>query len=234
MGAAMRFSQSAVNGLTCYLTVTDPVASKVFDWNSNTWVNLSSAVTPAVACSVASLGGRSIYSGNVDLTVISPDTTPRDIVVTMYQQAGYSRTPFTDSSFTTGWPLRVCAGQKVSDDPNVQPFTVDVTCNLTTTNGTSAHLTVELTRNGVTVPIHTMDSAATCSIVVTQDATSSAGARMAQFSLSTSDVGAANVSHRFEAEYASPGFASNKGFTAVASVTTKGVTYTGSCKFTTY
>lgn len=229
----MRFSQSAVNGLTCYVTVTDPVANKVFDWNSNTWVNLSSAVTPGVVCVAASIGGRSIYSADVNLLLVSPNMTPRDIVVTMYQQSGYSPIPYTDSSFTTVWPLRVCAGQKVSEDPNNQPFTVDVTCNLSTTNGISAHLTVELTRNGVTVPIHTLDSGATCSIAVTQDATSSGGARVSQFNISTSDVGAANAAHRFEAEYASPGFASNRGFTAVASVTTGGVTYTGACKFTT-
>ena len=229
----MRFSQSAVNGLTCYLTVTDLVANKVFDWSSNTWVNLSSAVTPGVACSVATIGGRSIYHADVNLALISPNTVPRDVVVTMYQQAGYSPTPFTDASLTSNWPLRVCAGQKVSDDANIPPFVVDVTCNLTTTDGVSAHLTVELTRNGVTVPIHTLDSGATCSIAVTQDATSSAGARVSQFNLSTTDVGAANASHRFEAQYASPGFASNRGFTAVASVTTGGVTYTGACKFTT-
>lgn len=230
----MRFSQPDASGLNKYVTVTDPVLNQVFDWSDNTWKALGSATTPGVACSVASLGATSLYHAVIALATISPNMTPRDIVVTMYTRAGGSPAPTTDTASVLNWPLRVCAGQQVPNDPASVPFEVDVTANLTTTLGTSMHLTAELVRNGKTIALDTLDPSATCSIVVTQDATTSAGARVAQFSMSTGDVGSTNVSHRFEAEFASPGLASNRGFTAVATITAGGVTYTGSCKFTTY
>ncbi|HEY0981463.1 hypothetical protein [Schlesneria sp.] len=230
----MRFSQPDASSLNKYLTVTDPVLNQVFDRADNTWKSLGSATNPAFVCAETSLGATSLYHVAIPLATISPNMTPRDIVVTMYTRAGGSPAPLTDTASVQNWALRVCAGQQVPNDPAGVPFEVDVTANLTTTMGTSMHLTAELRRNGVTVPLKTLDPAATCSLVVTQDATASAGARVAQFSMSTGDVGVTNASHRFEAEYASPGLASNRGFTAVATITAGGVTYTGSCKFTTY
>lgn len=228
----MRFSQTAPTA-TYYLVVMDIVNNVAFDWNSNTWVALGSAVTPGVAMTAETIGLLTTYHADINIATICLDSTPRDIEFIMCAQAGGSPAPATDSQRGKS-AARVCCGYEVPSDHARTPFVVDVTCNLTTTAGDAAHLTAELTFNGKTIPLHTLDSGATCAIAVTQDPVTSAGARVAQFAMSTSDIGAANAASRFEGQYVDPNFAANKGFTAVATIVTGGVTYVGSVKFTTF
>jgi hypothetical protein len=113
------------------------------------------------------------------------------------------------------------------------PFVVDVTCDLDNSGGTSMHLTAELTFNGQTIPLASLDAGATCSFAVTMDNNTTGANRVSQFTIATGTVGAPNTSSRFEAEYANPGLTANRGFSCVATITTGSQTYTGVCKFLT-
>jgi hypothetical protein len=231
-GQAMRFSQQAAAGLHFYLVVFDLSNSKVFDWNTNTWVaSLSVATTPQVVMTEVPIGVKSTYAVDVDLTVLfTSDTSQHDLQVVVYQRLTSTPAPLTDTAQAQMWKVSLCCGHVVTGDSTAIPFLVSVTADYTVSNGTSMHLTAELQFNGNTVPIHALDTGATCAFVLDQDATTTGGARTTPFSIATGTVGAANASSRFEAEQTSPGLAANRGFTVTATIVTGGITYVGSCK----
>jgi hypothetical protein len=205
---------------------------QVFDWDDDTWQLIGSAVTPGIALTsvVAYGGGQAQYTASVDLETVAPDMTPVDCDIRFFLRAGGSPAPVTDYDLGEPVPLRLIYGEITPETG--QDLEVDVTVNLTTTTGVSAHLTVELRRpDGRTLPLADIDPTATCAIEVTQDATATEGERVAQFDLDTTECGSVNSEHQWEIEYANPNFTANRGFKAVATVVSGGVTYQGSCKF---
>ena len=205
---------------------------KVFDWNDNSWQLIDAAVQPAIALTATVNFGdsKSDYAGDVDLEVIAPDMTPVDGLFRYFKQAGGSADPTSDLDAGATDPLRLIYGEPTGE--TLQDCVVDVTFNLTTTDGVSAHLTVELKRpDGSTLPLSDIDPTATCAIVVTRDASVTGGERIPEFDLDTTDCGSVNAAHRWEIEYGNPGLAANKGYTAVATVVSGGVTYEGADKF---
>ena len=218
-------------GLTLY-AVFFRVDGKVFDWDDNSWQLIGAAVQPAIAMSATVSFGdsKSDYAGPVDLAVIAPDMTPVDGEFRFFKQAGGSPDPTSDIDVGASDPLRLIYGEPTGQ--TLQDCVVDVTFNLTTTDGVSAHLTVELKRpDGRTLPLSDIDPTATCEISVTQDATTTGGERIPQFDLDTTYCGSVNAAHRWEIEYPNPGLTANRGFTAVATVVSGGVTYEGKDKF---
>ena len=230
----MRFAAYFPSAISCYLTVMDLVANKLFDFSSNTWVTFPSATTPNIAAPQVNIGINSIYTADINLKLLFPSDSQRhSIAVVFYEQVG-SGVSLTTDTVKQIWPLTVCCGHQVPDDPANTPFTVDVTCNLTNIGGTNMRVTAELTCNGVTIPLHTLDTGATCSALVTQDAPSTGANRSTQFSLSTGTIGAANTSSRFECDYANPALNAETGYTCVCTITAGGVTYVGNAKFSTF
>jgi len=229
----MRFEKRVPTGYSYYLVIFDVPNNVVFDWNSNTWVALGSAVTPGLAMTLATVGSLTMAHVDLNLATICLNTTPRDISVSMYRQAAGSPAPTTDLILASE-PLRVCCGYELPANHLEQAFEVDITANLTTTSGNSMHFTAELRRSGQTIPLHTLDTGATCAFSVTQDAVTTGGARVSEFVIAAGTVGAANADSRFEAEYTNPNLTANRCFTVVATINTGGVTYTGTCKFTTF
>jgi hypothetical protein len=230
--ATRRITTISTTGWNVYAIVQRLSDGKCFDWNDNTWKTLAGATTPGVALtSLASYGGsQSLFGADLNLSTINATATPVDVQVSFQKRAGVSPAPATDTLFAVADPFSIVNGGLVA--LGGQGFKVDVTANLTTTSGVNMHFTVELIdADGATVPLHTIDSGATCAIEVTQDATSTGGARVPQFSLSTTDCGSVNADHRFEIQYSNPNLTANRGFTAAATVVSGGVTYHGSCKF---
>lgn len=231
--ATIRASARALSGLTVYAVVFRLSDGKLFDWADSTWKTIGAPpTTPAIAMTglvTYSTTSRE-YAADINLSTINATMTPVDISIKVFKQLGGSPAPATDTYLGSLEAMRVIYGEPTPDQG--QDCVVDVTANLTTLSGTSMHFTVELKRpDGRTMPLATIDPTATCAIVVTQDATTSGGARVAQFSLSTVDCGSVNASHRWEVEYPNPNLTSNRGFTAKATVVSGGVTYEGDCKF---
>jgi hypothetical protein len=228
------FTADTDTGVTVYAVAFRLSDGKVFDWSNNTYQLIGSAVTPAIAMtSQVNYGGSlSQYGGNIDLVALGGalPMVPVDISIKIFKQLGGSPAPVTDTRVGSISPGRLIYGEFTPKSG--QDCVVDATANLTTTSGVSMHLTVELKRpDGRTIPLHTIDPTATCAIVVTQDATSTAGARVSQFTLSTTDCGAVNASDRFEIEYPNPALTANRGFTGKATVVSGGITYQGDVKF---
>ena len=227
-----RITTLATTGWNVYAIVQRLSDGKCFDFADNSWKTLAGATTPVIAMSsLASYGGsQSLFGADLNLSTVNATATPVDVRVSFLKRAGVSPAPTTDTLISVADPFSIVNGG-LGGSPG-QGFKVDVTANLTTTSGVSMHFTVELLdADGATVPLHTIDSGATCAISVTQDATTTGGARVAQFDLSTSDCGSVNAAHRFEVQYADPNLTANRGFTAAATVVSGGVTYQGSCKF---
>lgn len=228
------FTADAQSGLNVYAVAFRLSDGKVFDWSDNTYKLLASATTPGISMTalVTYATAFSKYGGSIDLLLLGGATpmVPVDISVTVFSRLGGSPAPATDTKLGEILPMRVIYGEITP--ASGQDCVVDVTLNLTTTSGLSAHLTVELKRpDGRTIPLSTIDPTATCAIDVTQDATTSGGNRVPQFSLTTTDCGVVNTSDRWEVEYPNPAFTANRGFTAKATVVSGGVTYQGDCKF---
>lgn len=228
----MRFAQRMPAG-NYYLVISDQNSGNVFDWSNNTWVALGSATTPTKAMSEVDLGlGKNFYT-DVDLSLLCANSTPRNVIVTMFQRAGSTPAISTDAQKSASFKT-ICCGYDVSGATGPNAFEVDVTINLTNTQGNSCHITAELRKNGKTVPLATLDSGATCALSVSMDASTTGGNRASQFTVNTSTVGAANTDSRFEVTYSNPGFAANRSFTCVATIVTGGVTYVGAAKFSTF
>lgn len=232
MMTTRRITTIATTGWNVYAVVQRLSDGKCFDWNDNSWKTLAGATTPGIALtSLASYGGsQSLFGADVNLATVNGTATPVDVQIGFWNRTGGSPAPATDTAFSFADPFTIVNGGIVA--AGTKGFTVDVTANLTTTSGVSMHFTAELIdATGATVPLHSIDSGATCAISVTQDATSTGGARVSQFDLATGDCGSVNASHRFEVQYENPNLTANRGFTAVATIVSGGVTYVGSCKF---
>jgi hypothetical protein len=225
----MRFSTQQTAGGDYYLMVIDLSNGDSYDFGGAAWAAYGTGTTPRVDLTEVACGEKSIYYGDVDLTALFPASmAPKDLVVKILTRAGGSPNYATDVAIASPTKLRLVGGHVDADNAVDSKFRVAVTSVLTSNAGTSAHVTAELTYEGRTVDLNTLDSGATCDFEVTLDASTTGGNRSSQFTVSAVTL---NTSNRFEAEQSSPAYTSNKGYTVVASITAGGVTYTGSCYF---
>lgn len=224
--ATKRAHYTATTGWTVYAAVFRLSDGKVFDWNDNTWKVLASATTPAVAMSsLANLGGGlSVFACSINLTTVNNTTTPLDLIVIAFHQAGGSPDPDTaDDALGECDSITVASGDIVaSDGPLGTGFQVVSVTDTTTTSGDNSHIKVQLLdANGQLIDLSVADPTATCAIDVQRDGVHT------QFTLSTGDVGAPNANGWFEADMENPDWQTDCGYTVIATIVTGGKTYKG-------
>lgn len=227
--ATRRICSLGTTGWTVYFVLTRLSDGKVFDWNTNVWATLGAAVTPAVAMSSLVSFGASVseFAANLNMTTVNNTTTPVDVVVTAFHQAGGSPAPATDTPITQGDPFSIANGDiVVTSGPLGTGFKVEVTVDTTTSAGTNSHVKVQLRDSaGQLINLNTLDPSATCAVAVVRDG------NYAQFSLTTGNFGAPNSQGWFEADKINPNYTTDIGYTAIATVVTGGLTYYGLCNF---
>lgn len=211
---------------TVYAVVFRLSDGKVFDWADSTWKLIGAPpTTPNVALTqlVAFGAGLAEYAANLNLSTINATITPVDISVKFFRQAGGSPAPATDEYLGEIESFSVVAGNRVGIGFGTLPvFAVIVVVDTTTTAGDSAHVKVQLCdQRGQLIDLDTLDPSATCAVDVIEDGGTP------QFSLSTSDFGPPTSDGWFEDDYANPGFSGDTGYTAIATVVTGGMTFTG-------
>lgn len=213
--ATRRIHIQATTGWTVYGVVVRLSDGKVWDWNSNAWATLGSAVTPQVAMSsLVTLGANSLFAATIDLAVINNTTTPVDVKVMALHQAAGSPAPATDAGIGEGDSFQIISGAVFV--PGGVGFRVKAVVYVTSTNGNNAHCKVKLLDpSGKAV----VDAAATCALNVQRDGAFN------QFSVSTGNFGAQNTNKYWEYDFANPGFTTDVGYSGIATVVSGGVTY---------
>ncbi len=223
-----RIHTPATTGWTVYACIFRLSDGKVFDWNTNVWATLGAAVTPAVAmASIVAIGGESEFAGDLNMTPINNTSTPVDVLVVAFHQATGSPAPATDTAIGEADSFTIALGDVlVTNGPLGTGFKLEVTVDTTTTAGTNSHVKVQMRDvAGQLINLHTVDPKATCAVNVQRDGVHN------QFSLATGDFGAPNANGWFEADFANPGYTTDVGYTAIATVVTGGITYYGLCNF---
>jgi len=226
--ATQRISTRGATGLTVYLVVLNLADGDVFDWDDDTWQAIGDAVTPAVAMTGLATYGTSQreYAGSIDLALINDGMTPVNVAVKVFSQAGGSPDPETDELLAEVYPFTVVLGERLAGVSTKPAFKVVAVVDTTTTDGTVAHVKVQLLdESGSLIDLDAADPSATCAVNVQRDGVAN------QFTLSTSDFGAPNGNGWFEADFNNPNFTTDKGYTGIATIVSGGVTYAGACNF---
>jgi hypothetical protein len=137
-------------------------SGSVFDFSDNTFKALASATTPYVAATEQTSSGgvgQSGYAITVTLANIHKTLETGRFDITLYERAGGSPAPLTDTAISSRSPFVIQAGEIGEDRLGVE----FCPC-FTTTSGTAMRALVTITRNGKPINIYTLDNAATCTV----------------------------------------------------------------------
>lgn len=187
-----------------------------FDFADNTWKILASVTTVGLAATEQTLADNvSNYVATLDLADVNPGLAEVDCVILAFQRAGGAPAPLTDTLIAQPYALTVQLSQA-----GRRTLKIEAALGVTTTAGTELALIVYLTADGELVPLHALDPAATCAVDILRQG------NFPQLSLTTSDMGAVNVAHKFEPLLADPNFTADRLYSLDVTIVADGVTIT--------
>lgn len=205
-------------GETVYFVLRN-AAGEYFDFDAGELVfqALGSCVAPYLAATERILkagAAESEYVADIDLDDIAPGLAAVECFALAILQAGGS--PDLAADLVISQPAQIIAqlgqlGRRV--------FDIKWCINVKTTSGTAIQVWAELLADGVPVDLKTIDDAATCEVDIVQHGNSPL------LSISTAEMGAVNVAHRFEAEVLNPNFTADRMYAQRVTINADGQTF---------
>lgn len=200
---------------TIYASIFN-VAGEVFDFNDNTFKALGGATTPYLALTEYTAPGGSafsFYAASFDLADINNTATRAQYAISIYEQAGGSPAPSTDTVLSNPSPFSVRFG--ATGDWEVRH---QIDGCFTTTAGTTVRFLVKTSYGDQRIALETVDPTATAALAVREY-----GAGADLFTISATTVNAAGI---FELEKANPGYTADRLYKYTLTIVINGVTFT--------
>jgi hypothetical protein len=206
----------AASALNVYFTLRNS-AGNYFDWHDNTFKALASATTPYLTATerIAKAGAAwSVYVADLDLAEVAPNLAIVNCVAQAWRRSGGSPDLAVDTPISESVAI-------VAQWERLGPLPIEAKVRLATrtTAGTQIELMAWLESEGIRVPLHTLDSSATCTVDVLMRGNTS------QFSLNSAAMGSVTTGHCFEPTYSNPNFTADRIYRANVTIVANGVTF---------
>lgn len=213
--ASYTFSQDYTETKNVYAVIHNS-AGNVFDFSDNTFKAIGSATTPYAACTEQTAGGgsgKSAYTVTINLALLNKTLDTSRFWITLYERAGGSPAPLTDTAITYRSPFSVQAAEIGEDALDIE----FVPC-FTSTAGTTMRALVTVTRNGKPVDVYTLDNAATCTITAREHGAGS--------DLYTTSATTVSSNGDFAVTQSTPGYTSDRVYQHTVAVAVNSTTTT--------
>lgn len=214
--ATETLSIQSASALNVYFTLRNS-AGNYFDFSDGTFDAWGSATTPYVAATerIAKAGSAwSVYVADVDLADVAPTLATVQVVAQAWRRVGGSPDPAVDSPISEAKAI-------IAQWERLGPLKIDAKVRIATrtTAGTEIELMAWLESEGIRVPLHDLDPAATCSVDVLLRGNTS------QISLDATAMGSVTAGHHFEPTYSNPNFTADRLYRANVTIVANGVTF---------